>query len=357
MPIHNRNITELYIDLEKGIPQNEKIKLEKYNNSKKLINKGSINGNNKGESYKIYDSYILNSLLNDTFEQEKEIILKGRRMYRSMRKININLNKSVIEKGNILFNKSKIKNFSLNYSNPKRIKSEKNIKRIINSYTNKEKDGDSQIIYKSNKNEDIGEHKIIKKRVILEEEYMINSEGDQRLLSIRRLENQNNNEEKNNYKYSQNYNIKEKTMNNENSINKDFKLNNSFFTSIFKDNPRKTAYNNRFGIKSIDEDSQISYIFNNHNSTRRNIKKSKNIITNPSLINNHSNKLGSKAIKKIDNKIPMRTEKQNKEQKIKKESGNKEHNLKKKLFFNRIYINKFKEYILINLTKVITIRK
>ena len=344
MPIHNRNITELYIDLEKGIPINKIIKLEKHNNSnnsKRIINKENINSNNiKRENFKIYNSYILNSLLNNTFEQEKEIIIKGRRMNKSMRKININLNKSAIE-NNILVNKSKAKNLSLNYSNPKRIKSEKKIKRIINSYMNKEKDGYSQIIYQSNKNEDIGEHKIIKKRVILEEEYMINSEGDQRLLSIRRLDNGNNNEQKNNYKCSQNYNIKDKTMNNENSKNKDCKLNNSFLTSIFKDNPRKSVYNNRIGIKSTDEDSQISYIFNNHNSTKRNIKKSKNIITNPSLINNHSNKLSSKAIKKIDNKIPMRTEKQNKEQKINKDSGNKELNLKKKLFFNRIYINKF----------------
>ena len=128
-------------------------------------------------------------------------------------------------------------------------------------------------------------------------------------------------------------------------MNKTHKLNNSFFSSIFKDNSRMTVYNNRIGINSIDDDNQISYIFNNNKFAKTNNKKPKYIKTNPPLKKMQNNK-----IKKGGNKLPIKTDlnnkqKQSKEQKTNKksnkESNNKEHNINKKLFYNRIYINKF----------------
>ena len=74
--------------------------------------------------------------------------------------------------------------------------------------------------------------------------------------------------------------------------------------------------------------------------SKRNQKKSKNIMKNLS----HKNKSVETNGKILINKIPIKTdlkECQNKEQKINKDLSNKELNLKKKLFFNRIYFNKF----------------
>ena len=284
-------------------------------------------------NFKNYDSFIMSSDFNDVFERGRKLLLKGTNLYRSMRKININLNDSGIDK-NILLNKSKIKNHSINYSNPRKIKNETRIKTIINEYMNREKDKNNNIIYKSKKNDDdFGTQKIIKKRIILEEEYMINSEGDQKLLSIRKLEDENNNEENNinsNNSLSTR-NLKEKTINNENSSNKKYKLN--------KDNSRKTTYNNKPGIQSIDVDNQIKNMLNNNKIRKTSNKKSKNIKENHPLVTKKINK-----IKKIENKLPIKKDlnkKPNKEKKLKKESNNKERSLNKKLFYNRIYINKF----------------
>ena len=93
-------------------------------------------------------------------------------------------------------------------------------------------------------------------------------------------------------------------------------------------------------MKSFDDDLQISYIIKNtkSNTSNINIKNSKNNLTNQSYIKNNKKR---KIIKKVENKIPIKTELKERltnEQKINSETSNKE---KKKLFYNRIYINKF----------------
>jgi len=331
---HQENKADIYNFSENGNLKNKILKLNKHNITN-LSSQENKNNNNsmKKINFKNYDSFIMSSDFNDVFERGRKLLLKGTNLYRSMRKININLNDSGIDK-NILLNKSKIKNHSINYSNPRKIKNETRIKTIINEYMNREKDKNNNIIYKSKKNDDdFGTQKIIKKRIILEEEYMINSEGDQKLLSIRKLEDENNNEENNinsNNSLSTR-NLKEKTINNENSSNKKYKLN--------KDNSRKTTYNNKPGIQSIDVDNQIKNMLNNNKIRKTSNKKSKNIKENHPLVTTKSNK-----IKKIENKLPVKKDlnkKPNKEKKLKKESNNKERSLNKKLFYNRIYINKF----------------
>ena len=341
LPFGNRNITELYIDLEKGIQKN---KITKINNISKKENEKNINKiNPKKINFKMYDGYNISSDFNDTFEKERKIILKANNLNRSMRKININLNDSSIEKY-IYLNKSKIKNHSINYSNPKKLRSEKRIKTLINDYMNRDMNSNYNMIYKSKNQNNIGKHKIIKKRVILEEEYIVNSEGDKKLLSVRRLDDENNNSKNKSFFIKNNF-IREKTINNENPMNKKFKLNNSFFSSIFKDKSRKTVSNNKLGIKSIDVDNQMSLIFNNQKFPKTNFKKSKDIITNPSLIKTQNNRSNSKIVKNGINKLPIRTivkGKSAKRQKLNKVSNiNKEQKINKKLFYNRIYINKF----------------
>ena len=342
--INKRNIKQVSSDKRKQLEKNKIIRIDKLNPNN--VNKELINNNKiKKEKSKIYDKYIMNSDYNDNlFEQERKMILRGNHINRSMRKININLNDSSLDK-NIRLNKSKIFNHSFNYFNPKRIDSEKRIKSIINDYMgkeNKEKEIDAKILFKNKRKEDFGKTRIIKKRVILEEEYIVNSEGDQKLLSIRRLNNENNNEENENTSYPK-YISKKKSTNNESRMNKKNilnKLNSLFFSSQYNENSRKLEYNNHTEMKSFDDDLQISYIINNKksNTSNINIKNSKNNLTNQSYIKNNKKR---KIIKKVENKIPIKTELKERltnEQKINSETSNKE---KKKLFYNRIYINKF----------------
>ena len=340
------NITELFIDLERGIQKNKIKKLENFNKSSKITNKGNIS-NLKKINFKMNETYNINSCYEDIFEPKRKLSVKESRMNKSMKKININLNESSIDK--ILnLNKWKNKNYSINYSNPKRIKSKYIMKKIINDYMNKENEEISNIMRKESKKKERGSHKIIKKRVVLEEEYIVNSDGDQRLLSVRRLDNENN--ETNNYKYIKNNFNKENLNSNENSMKKNYKLNNSFFSSIFKDSSGRMKYKKRLeGINSLDDTNRISYLYSNSKSTKRNITQTKNVIKSiPSLIKNKNNKSSSKILKKQEIKVPIKVpiktdlkENKNKKRKINTKSSNKNKKIKKKLFFNRLYINKF----------------
>lgn len=336
------NITELFIDLEKGIQKNKIKKIEKLNNSSNISNKVNVS-NLKKINYKMNDIYNNNSCYEDILEPKRKLSMKESRMNKSMKKININLNESSIDK--ILnLNKMKNKNYSINYSNPKRIKSKYIMKKIINDYMNKGNEEISNIMKKDSKKKERGSHKIIKKRVVLEEEYIINSDGDQRLLSVRRLDNENN--EKNNYKYIKNNFNKENLNSNENSMRKNIKLNNSFISSIFKDSSGRMKYKKRLeGINSLDDTNRISYLYSNSKNRKRNIKQTKNVIKSiPSLLKNKNNKSSSKILNNIENKIPIKTDlktNKNKKRKINAKSTNKNKKIKKKLFFNRLYINKF----------------
>lgn len=340
---NKRNNTELYIDLERELPKNNIIKLDRLNNISNKFKKENINQNKnymKKINFKIFDAYIMNSDYNDTFEKEGNIILKGNNLSRSMKKIDIKLNDKSIINNNYL-KISKIRKHSINFSNPKKIKSEKKNKPVINDYMNI--DDNNNIIYKTKKNNEFIKHKIIKKRVILEEEYIVNSEGDQKLLSIKRLSDDGNNE-KNNNTLSINNNYIKKKVNIESNINKKNKLNNSFYSSIIKDKSRKIVPKTAKGINSKEVDSQNNYIFNVKKNKKLNFIQSKNIDTNPSLIKNKKDKSFSKILNKSINKLPVKTclkENKSKEQKLINEPNNKEQNVKKKLFYNRIYINKF----------------
>ena len=340
---HKLNITELFIDLEKGIPKNKSKRLEKLNNSIKITNKGNMkNSNLKRINFKMNDTYN-NYYFDDILFPKRKTSLKESRMNKSMKKININLNESSIDK--ILnLNKWKNKNYSINYSNPKRIKSKYIMKKIINDYMNRENERISNMLHRESKRKERGSHKIIKKRVVLEEEYIVNSEGDQRLLSVRRLDNENN--ETNNQKYMKKIVNKENINSSENSMKKNYKLNNSFLSSIFKESSGRMKYTKRLdGINSLDDENRISYLYSNSKNTKRNFKNPKNIIKSiPSLIQNKNNKSSSKILKKQENKIPIKTdlkEHKNKKRKINTKSTNKDKKLKKKLFFNRLYVNKF----------------
>ena len=193
-------------------------------------------------------------------------------------------------------------------------------------------------------------HKIIKKRIILEEEYMISPEGEKKLLSVKRLEKEDNNNDKNdsNNKKEElikNYFKKRKNINkNKPKINK-HNMHNSLFSSIFKENYRKVEYN-RTNFKSIDEDSQIvsniSYYNSNNSNYRNSISKEdnsnnlfKNLVKNQSHIKNRNNKILYKILKNSEIKSP---EQNNYDSEVK----NKELNLKKKLFYNKICLMKDK---------------
>ena len=183
----------------------------------------------------MYDAYIMTSNFeNNLTEKEKEIILKENNIQnKTIKKLNINLSQKLIDE-NSNINKSLIKNHSINYNNFKSEDSKNNnTKTIINNYSNK------QIKIPNNMNKSKNReklHKIIKKRIILEEEYMISPEGKKKLLSVKRLEKENNkyNSIENNINRNINKNNFQKSKrSHKNSIH------NSLFSSIFKENSTK----------------------------------------------------------------------------------------------------------------------
>ena len=365
---HNRNSSEIYIDLHNS--KNKVIKfeniLEKRNNNNDL-NKTIPNKIN----FKMYDAYIMSSDFDNYLtDKEKEDFFKDNNIVnKSMRKINISINedKNIINENivneNIKINKPKLKNNSINYICTDNMNSNNTkIKNIINNYKNKGKR--KKIILNSNyinklKNKGcLDKNKIITKRIILEEKYMISPQGDKKLVSIKRYEkdkynNENdiNNENINNYDNSHLIQKYYKKIKNSNIINNNknkppityrHSMNNSLFSSIFKENSRQTEHN-RIYLKSIDEDSQIishiSYYknnnINNNNSHYNNINvefPSNIICKNPQIKNRNIRNINN-----INNKI---SKEKGHSQNINSELTNREINLKKKLFYNKICLMK-----------------
>ena len=342
--LHNRNNTEYFININR--PKNKILKIDKIDNISNVQNDIINDINNtipKQVNFKIYDGYIMSSIFdNKLTEKDKEIIIKNNNApNKSMKKINIKISHSIIDE-NLNINNSKIKNKSINYNYAKINNQNHKKLRIINNYKNKENNQNIKSIYKSKKSNNAF-HKIIRKRVVLEEEYMISPDGDKKLLSVKRLDNgTKSNIEKN---IEQKY-IKNKKNVNINPNNYKNNIYNSLYSSIFKENKRLTEFNRTY-LRSIEEDSQImsniSYTKNNNSnishSNEENIHNTtKSIIVNPSHIKNKNNK-NSKNINKLNKNLDIpNNNKISNEQKINSALNNKETKFKKKLFYNKIYL-------------------
>ena len=354
--IHNQNTSEIYIDLCDS--NNKYITLENILESTDNNNKKSSNNTmTKKTNFKKYDAYIMSSDFESNLsEKEKKALFKDNNILnKSIRKLDINIDNNIFDE-NMNINKTKIKNHSINYSNTINNPNNKSIKTIINNYKIKENNIISNS--KSKKEDSLDKHKIITKRIILEEKYIVSPQGDKKLVSIKRYDKEkekdiNENEALNdnvvnygdtyyfqkNFKKGKNVNIhnncKSKPfINYRHSLNNS---NNSLFSSIFKDNSRQTEYN-RTNLKTIEEDSQIksniSYYNNNYNYNNKYNNTSHlndiNVVEIPANIiykNPH--------IRNRNNKIDKEKEKFH-VKKINSELTNKEMHLKKKIFYKKV---------------------
>ena len=338
--IHNRNISEYCVNSD--FNKNKIIKLDINTNNEK--NNELNNTFPKKVNFKMYDAYIMTSNFENILnEKEKEIILKENNIQnKTIKKLNININQNLInENSNI--NKSLIKNHSINYKDLKNNDSKR--KTIINNYNNKER----KIPISMNKSKNKEKlHKIIKKRIILEEEYLISPEGEKKLLSVKRLEKENNN---NNSELLKNIFKREKKINENNSqkikLRPKNSRHNSLFSSIFKEHSKKNEFI-RTSLKTLDEDSQIVSNMSFYNSISNNsiLKEgSNNIFKNrmiiPSHIKNRNNKNKNLYNMYKNKNLEINKEKLH-EQNLNSESNNNELNLKKKLFYNKICLIKDK---------------
>lgn len=350
IPIHSRNNSEYIINMNRY--NNKLMKIDKSDNISNEGKQINFDFNNKTISkninFKMCDAYILSSNFEkDLTEKDKEMILRESIILnKSMKKININIRKSKSKStlDNDLNNnnnsKIKIKNKSINYYNMKKNKNIKNIN------IKKDNNGIKEKIHKSKLEGNNGVHKIIRKRIVLEEEYMISPQGDKKLLSVKRIDNGNkSNLEKNNenilqyFKDNQNLNINNNSNNYRHSIN-----NNTLYSSIFNNNMKQTEYN-RTCLKSIDEDSQIisniSYSKNNNSNNSESIEeKSQN--KNKNITTSHIKYINNKINNNIKKQDISNNNKTTHDQNINSESNKKELHHKKKLFYNKISIMKDK---------------
>lgn len=357
IPIHNRSTTQFLINL--NYPQNKNQKSNNNNQNSNNISKSNKDLNNplpKLVNFKIYDAFIMSSnYKNNLTERDKEIIIRNSlKNNKSIRKIDVSISHKVISK-NLSMRQTKPKNNYINFINLKKHKNpDTKLNTIIKDYNKKEP---KSAISKSNniqnfKNpENLGSNKIVKKRVVLEEEYIINSKGDKMLLSVKRVENGNNNNHTNTNVSNSNvldkYFKKEKEANMDNAnINKYHNLrhtlNNSLFNSVFNEPSGYSEYNRTY-LKSIEEDHSQMDILNNYIPVSKieKIKKIKqNIITSSSPVNDKNSKIIQKMTKKVEESSSIKkvnlNKRQTHEQKINSELNNKEIQFKKKLFYNKI---------------------
>jgi hypothetical protein len=320
-------------------------------------------------NFKIYDAFIMSSnYKNNLTERDKEIIIRNSlKNNKSIRKIDVSISHKVISK-NLSMKYTKPKNNYINFINLKKHKNpDKKLNTIIKDYNKKEPKSainKSNIIYNLKSPENLGSNKIVKKRVVLEEEYIINSKGDKMLLSVKRVENDNNNNNNNTNTNSNNSNVLDKYFKNQKGVNRDMlnvnkyhnlrhTLNNSLFNSVFNETSGYSEYN-RTNLKSIEEDQSHMDIFNNYIPVSKieKIKKIKqNIIASSSPVNDKNNKIMQKMSKKAEESSSITKVNINKkhthEQKMNSELNTKEIQFKKKLFYNKICpirdknINKF----------------
>ena len=361
IPIHNRATTQFLINL--NYPQNKNAKSNNNQNSNNISksNKDLSNPLPKLMNFKIYDAFIMSSnYKNNLTERDKEIIIRNSlKNNKSIRKIDVSISHKVISK-NLSMRHTKPKNNYINFINLKKHKNtDKKLNTIIKDYNKKEPKSaitKNNNIHNLKSPENLGSNKIVKKRVILEEEYVINSKGDKMLLSVKRVENGNNRNStcnSNNNTNISNSNILDKYFKKEKGLNMDMlnvnkyhnlrhTLNNSLFNSVFNEASGHSEYNHTY-LKSIEEDHSHMDILNNYIPVSKieKIKKIKqNIITASSHANDKNNQIIQRMPKKAEETPSIKkmnlNKKQTHEQKINSELNNKEIRFKKKLFFNKI---------------------
>ena len=361
IPIHNRATTQFLINLNYPQNKNTKSNNNKNSNNASKSNKDLSNPLPKLMNFKIYDAFIMSSnYKNNLTERDKEIIIRNSlKNNKSIRKIDVSISHKVISK-NLSMRHTKTKNNYINYINLKKHKNpDKKLNTIIKDYNKKEP---KSVINKSNNihnlksPENLGSNKIVKKRVVLEEEYIINSKGDKMLLSVKRVENgnnTNNNTHTNNNTNTNISNVLDKYFKKEKKVNMDMlninkyhnlrhTLNNSLFNSVFNETSGYSEYNRSY-LKSIEEDHSHMEILNNYIPVSKieKIKKIKqNIIASSSPANDKNYKIIQKVPKKIQESSSIKkvnlNKKQTHDQKTNSELNNKEIQFKKKLFFNKI---------------------
>ena len=321
--IYDRKNTEMVIDLSNSM--NKLIKIDYISNISSNIDKNIINKiSNKG-NFKLYDAYIISSDLEKNLtEKDKDVIFKDKKQ---MRKINISFDQNIKEeKLNInrpKISKHLIQNSSSNFYN---INNDK-IKTSINNYISKDNNRYSNSMNNSKKNLELNMNRIITKRVILEEEYMLSPQGDKKLLSVKRIED--NIKDWNNPFNNLYSNFKsEKNVNSNRPLNYRNSLNNSLFSSIFREKSKQKLYN-RTVLKSIDEDSLIISDTNNHKNEYDEQKNS---------ISNHMNiKITNKNLERANLKKEKKHEHNNKS-----DLNSKDINNKKDFLYNKICLLKDK---------------
>ena len=293
---------------------------------------------------KMCDAFFINPYYQNNLigEEKKTMLKKSPKNNKPLKKISVDLNYSHID-NKYNFNNSKIKNYFMNYINLKKQNSlnYKQFKTLIDDYSNRNDDDNNKLIHCARSKEEIGFNKIIKKKFIVEEEYMISPKGDETLLSVKKIENGGldlNNHSHIIDKYFQKKNISQNSV-----------FNNSLFSSIFKENSKDNNSLKKKYFKSIDGD--ITNISNNNsNYSQINNEKNKNISQNnikSSSINKNKNiNMVQNIFKKIGENIPIRKIDLNDEpinrQRINSELNYKELQSKKRIFHNKISLLKNK---------------
>ena len=323
--IQDRKTTEIVVDSSQS--NNKILKIDNISNTNSKIDKNIINKISNKVNFKLCDAYIISSDFEQNLtEKDKEVIFKDKK---PMRKINVSFAQNILEE-KLNINKPKINSHSIaNSISVFNNKNNNNIKTSINNYKEGDNNKYSNSINNSKKKVEFNMNKIITKRVILEEEYMVSPKGEKKLLSVKRLE-ENNNDFNNPFKIIQKDFKSEKIINKSKPLNNRNSLNNSLFSSIFREKSKQKLYN-RTILKSIDEDSLILSDI----SSRENNGKSEN---GKSSISNHKNiKISNQILKKAN----LGKEKSH-EQNNKSELNSKDLNLKKDLFYNKLCLIKDK---------------
>ena len=354
--IHNKNQSYYkvnYIHSHNNLSNKDKISNINCRSDKDF--KFNINNN---INFKMFDGYVMNPFYNNILtETERELLFRNSILKNKfpIKKIDVNINHSDIYK-NFNFNNTKEKKNFKNYFN---LKKQKNVNyRKINpmfdkcSDRNKNKIKDNNEVYQAQNIDNIGHNKIIKKRIILEEEYMINPNGEKTLLSVKRIENKNNHIKTSHSNVLDKYFKKENRLNIKNEkdfFNKNNKLsfNNELFSNIFKNNLRESGLYQKEYLRSIEEDTSHMYINNNYPqlSTSPNVQSIKQNMISPSNNINKKIKMVNNYYKKREENININTNINNNniyKQKINSDLNKNELENKKKLFYTKINLLKDK---------------
>ena len=336
IPVHNRNVSNF---INSNHLQNKILKVENISNINCKSYKGIKNKIPNNINYKMYDGFIININKDNLTERDEVILRKNFKNNKSLTKTDFIDHEK--KSKNLSINNLKLYNHPINFINLKKI-SNIDLKTIINSNPIRDNHKNIKTNYKSKNREGSGFNKIVKRRVILEEEYLISPKGEKRLLSVKRL----GDEENINPNILDKYFKKEKNVNLVHSNNYGHTLNKSLFSSIFQETSKERNFYST-NLKSLEQNLSNINIINNNNFSLSNKRKNKNIVTSISRINNKNKRIDYNLLKSPKEIIHNRGDNlKEKEQthalKIKSELNNKEIQFKKKLFYNKISLLKDK---------------